>query len=459
MMTEGVRHGSAGPILHLSEYYSQNPSDWNGVPVTINHPQDTNGNFVSVNDVQSNLWVVGHIRNTHVSEDKLRGDAYIDISKAAALAPGLVTHLTQGQPLDVSIGAFTQQDSTPGTYGDRNYNEVTTAYGPDHLALLPGGTGACSWNDGCGIRTNENNEEEMTPETIKANIAKGEADVINGLQDNAVGFVEMSRSVQTMLDAMDTENAYHYLVEIYDDHIIYKKSGQDGVTYHKQEFTLNEADKVVFQGSSQQVRREVNFVAMSDEDCGCMKRTKFNHNKNGDNTMSEGKTTPSGEVMDTVVSLINNERTRFTKADRAWLLELNESQLATLDPMEVETPEVAVTREQAIEVLSEDFANIDSVKELVSEDVAEKIEIGLTSYNAKREALIKGIQANTSTEDWPTETLEAMETENLERIAKSVKVVDYSAQGSTDSVPTPQNNSNGDEIEPLFPMGVGEAKS
>jgi len=44
------------------------------------------------------------------------------------------------------------------------YNEAAKNLRPDHLALLPGGTGACSWDASCGIRANSNNEEGGTNE-------------------------------------------------------------------------------------------------------------------------------------------------------------------------------------------------------------------------------------------------------------------------------------------------------
>lgn len=41
------------------------------------------------------------------------------------------------------------------------FKRIARNLNPDHLALLPGGTGACSWEDGCGVRANERKDLKM----------------------------------------------------------------------------------------------------------------------------------------------------------------------------------------------------------------------------------------------------------------------------------------------------------
>jgi len=467
MMTEGVRSGSAGPILHQPQYYSQNPQDWNGIPVTANHPR-SDGNFVSVNDVSQDQWIVGHLRNAHVEDQKLKAECYIHEQRAIAVNPEILNYIEEGRKIDVSIGAFTQDQPEMGSYGSQEYQAVTVAYHPDHLAILPGSEGACSWDDGCGIRTNKDESKtgDSMDEYFQAlkDAAKNGEGVHDGLQDNQLGFMELSSKIQNKLGRMDSDIRVHFLKEVYDEVFVYKVRNRDSgeENFYRLEYNVMDSEEVEFIGEPTQVQRQVEFVPMQsnqkNDGCGCddstsMQRTKFNNNTNEGkevNLMSDNKNKqPSSEAVTKVVSLINNERTNFSESDRDWLLTLNESQLNKLEPKEAPEPEV--NKEQAVEALSEELSSYEELLDIVSDDVKEKVELGMKSYNNVREQLIKTIQSNTSEEDWPEDELQDMETSVLQKLAKTVKPVDYSGQGPTNNG-SPQ--SNGQETETLLPAGV-----
>ena len=74
MMVEGVHNGSQGPLLHLAEELGRFPGAWNGIPVTIQHPQDGDM-FVSANSPNIiNSQVVGRVFNTRFEDGKLKGE-------------------------------------------------------------------------------------------------------------------------------------------------------------------------------------------------------------------------------------------------------------------------------------------------------------------------------------------------------------------------------------------------
>lgn len=463
MMVEGVHSGSGGAILHLEENFSQNPDDWNNVPLTAGHPQNNEGNYISANDAQRDLWIVGHVDNAHVVDGKLKAEAWIDVQRAIAVNPEIMNYLDEGKPLDVSTGAMTYDIKKEGQWNDESYQAITEVYAPDHLALLPGDRGACSWSDGCGIRNNKEEESnEMNP--MKEDIKKG-IGVFNGLQANEIGYVELSSKIQTMLDRRDSEAQMFFLKEVYDDYFVYEVRDRDQgkQTFYRQDYSYSESgDQINLDEARQEVRRSVSYQpvqnnAQENEEtsdnggCGCsMKRTKFNTNQNQkeDNNMSDSKDKqPSGEVMEKVVSLVNNERTRFTKSDRDWLLQMNESQLDRLEPTEAPAPEV--TREQALQALSEDFSDADKLLEIVDGSVKDKIRNGIKAYEATREKLIKTIQANTG-DIWTEEKLKSMDTETLQSLEKSTRKVDYSGQGGTEV----QTNSVEEDDDFMLPAGV-----
>jgi hypothetical protein len=148
MLRETVVNGALVTVDELK------PQGWNGVPVTIGHPQ-VNGNFVSANAPEVlEGWQIGTIFNTKLLGDKLKGEAWIDIEQAEAAQPGIIEQIEAGG-MEVSTGYFS--DSTPqrGVFNGKNYTEAHTDLKPDHLALLPDEVGACSFNDGCGVRANK----------------------------------------------------------------------------------------------------------------------------------------------------------------------------------------------------------------------------------------------------------------------------------------------------------------
>lgn len=146
LIKQGVLCGSAGCILWSSDILKANAGKWEGVPVVINHPT-VNGQFVSVNQVPN--AAIGKVTKTSFDSFKKAITGYIEID---------INHyqLSNIQNLkEVSVGVFSEEKEEAGTYYNKNYQKRATNMTPDHLALLSGDVGACSWEDGCGIRVNQ----------------------------------------------------------------------------------------------------------------------------------------------------------------------------------------------------------------------------------------------------------------------------------------------------------------
>ena len=167
MMTQGVHRGSHGPILHLADELGKFPGAWDGIPVSINHPQE-DGQNVSANQPHIlDEYVVGRVFNTMMDGQKLKAEAWLDPQLLEKVSPEAMAYIKLGKPLDVSVGVFTDEDMQAGDYGEEHYEAVARNHRPDHLALLPGGTGACSWSDGCGVRVNSKGAADMQTNAIK----------------------------------------------------------------------------------------------------------------------------------------------------------------------------------------------------------------------------------------------------------------------------------------------------
>ena len=164
MMVEGVHNGSHGKLLHLSKDLGKFPGSWDGIPVMVGHPQK-DGQNISANSPDVIQRSVGRVYNTQMVDGKLRAEVWIDELKIQSLSPDTLTQIRQGVPLEVSVGVFTDEQIETGDWKGEAYVAVAKNHRPDHLALLPGEKGACSWDDGCGIRLNQ--EAEVSEEVTK----------------------------------------------------------------------------------------------------------------------------------------------------------------------------------------------------------------------------------------------------------------------------------------------------
>jgi hypothetical protein len=158
ILVEGVHNGSAGPLYYPAEELSRVPSTWNGVPVTVNHPE-TDGTLTSANDpeVMKN-WAIGVLFNATYDEAVrgIRVELWIDVGRCQRLSPETLANIRNREPVEVSTGLWFDLVSPPGVWNGEDHIGTVANMIPDHLAILPEMVGACSLEDGCGIRANKN---------------------------------------------------------------------------------------------------------------------------------------------------------------------------------------------------------------------------------------------------------------------------------------------------------------
>lgn len=169
MLVEGVHKGvGADAVYYSPEILSESAPNWNNLPVTVGHPVNLQGEHVLCNPDGTirQEWEVGHIINARIEDGKLKADIYLNVQRVKAKAPALLQYLQNGGELQVSTGMLAGLDDSSGTWNGEEYGGAVTTIIPDHLALLPDSTGACNWDDGCGVRFNaeshESNKEENT---------------------------------------------------------------------------------------------------------------------------------------------------------------------------------------------------------------------------------------------------------------------------------------------------------
>lgn len=181
LVREQVLHNNIGRTYLPADEIAASVDAWNGMPIVIRHPSKR-GMPVSARDPDVlNTRGAGQVFNARYEDGTLKGDAWIDMTLAEAMPEtgDVVNRVDAGEIGEVSTGFGTMAERTPGEFDGRAYDLILRSLRPDHLALLPDETGACSVKDGCGLGVNcscggheaENDATEWTDLEIPPTVA------------------------------------------------------------------------------------------------------------------------------------------------------------------------------------------------------------------------------------------------------------------------------------------------
>lgn len=439
MMVEGVHCGSAGPLLHSIDELGKYPASWNGIPVSIQHPEQ-DGQYISANSPEVlERHTVGQVFNTHVDGGKLKAECWIDIERITLISPEACAYLQNKRPLEVSIGVFTDDIATEGDWNGEHYLAVATNHRPDHLALLPGGRGACSWADGAGIRANTDKKGGKPLDivnTLKDLVKKGYS--VLSFQGNE-GFRVIMEQVQTTLDGYDTELKFHYLAEVFADHFVYEvatRLNPESYTtvrkFYKRAYMVNADGKVILAEDATEVMRKIMYDPITANNMKYKRKDDVNVGNENVNILVQGGA--------------------FSEKDREWLEGLDPDRLAQLSTAyekKVEAP--AVNEEKmdiptVVQALAEQFKTPEQYIQLMPAEMRDQMESGLKLHREQRQTIIDAIKVH----DVFTE--EELQKKSMDELSKIVRLIptpkDYSLAGAR-SV-----NVNGNTEEVLLPIGL-----
>jgi len=447
MMVEGVHSGSMGPILHTISQLGKFPGSWDGIPVIIDHPKK-DGNYVSANSPDIvDSEVIGRVYNTYVDDKKLRGEVWVDEEKLRQVSSSVLAEIKAGNMMEVSVGVFTDDDPTPGVWNGEAYDSIAINHRPDHLALLPGGTGACSTKDGCGLRANKKGgimKKEDVFDVLKSIAVSGfglnGASLPEDTEDDAEeqGLYKILEAVRTKLNSMDSNDSYHTIEEVYADSLVYCVYFRIGDSkMYKQGYKLDNSGGVEMVGDPVEVRKKVEYVNANQK----MERTRIinNNSKKEDTKMSVA--TGCAKCVEKVNALIANTELGFVETDRAWLDTLSESALDKVAPKVIVNEKIV---EKTIEVNT------------LSDEDKSILAYGKKQMKERKEKMIETIKANTAEGTWTDDSLAAMNEDTLERVFNSVKkeeVVNFSLNSNTNL-----NANKGKGIQPMLHGIVEDVK-
>lgn len=430
MIVEGVLNGSHGPLLHTAEEFGKFPDSWNGIPAVINHPEK-NGIPVSANDPEVlETYAVGVVFNTQANSTQLSAEIWLDEEKLGKVSNDTLVAVNKKKPIEVSVGVFTDDDPEEGEYDGIKYNAIARNHRPDHLALLPGAVGACSLEDGCGVRANKGKNKEnveVTLETAIQTLKESGLRVYSIVDNSEKGLVEKLDQLRDLVRSLNvyptdgSSSEWNYLIEVYDSYLVYEKEGTGTTKYFKQNFAFNASTGAAeFVGEPAEVVKKVEYDVVTN------KRIRTNFGKEKVNMC-----TPCVERK--VNELIANKDSGFVETDRDMLQALSEAQLDKLVPKTIEV-------NKAVELSAADKAALDFGKAQLAE---------------RRAGFISTIQANTSKELWPDATLNEMNDDMLEKMSKSFvkeEGTDFSLNGNQGSLGANARTKKG--VAPLLPAGI-----
>ena len=453
ILTEGVHIGSAGRVFYTKEELKRNAQTWAGRPLPVYHPVD-GGNNISCNDpgvIEKNS--VGQIFNTKYEDNPPRivGELWIDVEKANKVDQRVLQELSDGR-LEVSTGMWFELTEQSGVWNTEEYDFIASNFQPDHVALLPGGKGACSFEDGCGApRTNE--QKTSLWDSIKA--------WFQGPGRSAMAFNEQSHDqiamkIQNLLDGLtDTQNGvYVWLEAVYDKYLIYAYAQDSEQTkYYTLTYTVDSDDNVSI--ADQETKKEVVKKIKWETVNGNML------NDNGDNNTEENM-----DRKKLIAGLIACANCVFEESDRPYLEGLSDEKLAKIEEQRVKlnesnkgdsseglpgnpAPKVEGFNSAPSAPAPVPVNNINDWLKQVPQEMADLVRSSLNAANARKDFLVKQIGENPRN-TFTTEELNAMKVNQLEGLASLAHIsVDYSLMSGPPKA-KPQDFAVLEDPEPLF---------
>lgn len=423
MLVEGVHHGQgeAGAVFYSAGVLKEYHMGWNGRPVTLFHPEDEDGNFLSANipDVVEKQ-ALGKIYNAKFEDNKLKAEAWFDIDKTNTIAPDLLGNIADDKEIEVSTGLWLSLEEEGGTWNEEEYDGKVIEMLPDHLAALPGKEGACSWADGCGLRTNQKGgKKKWDVKNLKSFIKK--IFRVSNKDDSLFDKLDLLRSA--LYAETDSLDVYQYIIDVYDDYLIYERYGK-GVDEQlfKRAYSID-GENVKF-GDPVEVRLEKKYVEVINQ----------SGNKEATGNMC---------CKDRVKALIANDKNSYTEDDKEWLEGLKEDQFVKVELSAHEPVVVKPADNEKGDPKPEDKKPV-GIEDL-SPELQQTVNWALGQEKARKDGVIVKIMANENNK-FKKEELDVKPIDELNNLVALMGIkeppVDYSLGGGSfsrgdDKIPEP----------------------
>ena len=363
---------------------------------------------------------IGTIFNSAYKDNKLTAEAWIDIDKAMAISPDILSIINNSQPLDVSTGLWFAQEEKEGEWNGEPYYAIARHYKPDHLAFLPNEKGACSWKDGCGVRANE------------TEIADGE------LSMSCI----MDKMYQMMNVPSNPNDIYsspaNRLKDVYSDYFTYEN--KEGLLY-KQNYKVTKKGEITLKGDPEQVKKIVSYESLQEQERGLKPyetaQQKFNSQKSFVKEGGMDKKQKIDYIIGTnQMSLDETKRTNLealSDADLEWQYKMAEKFRNCKSCNGEVIPDKTIIPNQVKE--AEKPKTVQEYVKNAPDEVRDLITNGVRMHNERKSQLVKTLVSNKRNK-FSQERLNSMPIDELESLIALAQVdVDFSGQGGEGSTP------------------------
>jgi len=378
-------------LLYPSEELSKTAVAWNGRVAVVFHPTDENGTPICANQKQViENQTVGLLLNMAYETDttKLKGELWLEKAKVPKVSSRLQELIDNGSNVDVSTGLYLDVIEKEGEFDGKKYRGIATNFRPDHLALLPDGKGACTWEEGAGFpRTNS----MSTVEIIQSYLDQTAVTV------NEMSHDELRRGLCNLLP-QNGDKSWCYLRDVYDGYFIYEQNEPGGCAcLFKQGYAVDAKEELSLVGEPIEVIMKTEYEPVANKEQITMDRKK---------------------VID---GLITNKH--FDETDRTFLDNLTDDQLKKVDTASqkkadtVETPKTNCQGQEADPAADHTPKTETEPKIEVNAMDADREQFGKVLYERERKQHISTIKTNESN-SFSDEQLDVMPLAVLENIAR-----------------------------------------
>lgn len=447
-----------GPELYLAKEFAGQVESWNGRPVTFGHPE-RNGQLVSAGSADVHEHdVIGIIFNAELDGDKLKVEAWLDISLIddpdnvltnSDEISETIKRLQDGEQVEISTGYFANVRPSTGKFNGKAYQGVQTSVLPDHLAILSEGTtGACSWKDGCGAPRLNANEDACCTEcdTFRDDLRSSMVKILT--EHGELSDTDRRRALESVLNNTE-EFRFAWVIAVFSESFVFEHNG----ALWRQSFNIGDDGVVSLGDDMVQVRPETEFVDVKT---------------NEETTMDKEQV---------VTSLIANKASKFTDDNRDWLMSLEEEQLELLAPVEAaptETPtgdpgshnapvtdpskeedDNAASTTGTVSTSSKDEVTPISLQDYVKEapvEIQEVLNQGVALQREQKAGFITGILANKRCK-FTQEELEGKGLDELKKLAELSDDADYSIRPNAGSLLDNSDSDAAPEAPDVFDLG------
>lgn len=387
MMVNGVHVGSEGPLYYPNETLSRFPNVWNMKPLVVYHPEK-DGQMLSGCDPDIfESSGVGMVMNAMFSPPKgsvlgrLKAEAWIDVEKANKVDTRIIERVEAGEQMEVSTGIFTENEiCEPTEWQGEEYDRIVTSMLPDHLALLPDRTGACSIADGAGLLQNEGGKKRFVA--------------------NQLSFGDITSALCSLIET-DSGKYDCWTVDVYPSYFIYQQTGK----LYRQDYHVDKDNEVSLVGTAEEVTRVSEYQTLDGKPLG-------NESK------PSKKEKPVMAISAKRVTKFLANSSVYDEDDREFLTALPDEQFgklvtiqnAAMSDDDGDEPPAKKGKKKPVANDGDDNANTDpaptgnsapkkqTLQEYVTNappEIAELLQESITARGVQQADMIKGILANT----------------------------------------------------------------